>query len=145
MSVSPGDARAAGEALGVNWDVVPLDQWQEGLRVELEHGTALGPEHAKVVDVTGDDLVATGRIALAHFIEDPDYYRRLAAMEAESEAFWEGREKPLPYHPPVNSSATLLKKVAVLVALIVLVIVLAWYMRWCRGGHGCQPSSASAK
>jgi hypothetical protein len=36
--------------------------------------------------VTGDDPVTTGKIALAHLNEFPDYYTRLARMEADAEA-----------------------------------------------------------
>lgn len=50
-----------------------------GLAVELEHG-ARDPE----TNVTGDDLESTGRIAWAHLKEIPDYYARLAKMEAEA-------------------------------------------------------------
>ena len=46
--------------------------------VELEHG-ARDPD----TDVTGDDPLLTGKIALAHLRELPDYYTRLARMEAE--------------------------------------------------------------
>ena len=42
-------------------------------------------------DVTGDDPIMTGKIALAHLNEFPDYYTRLDAMEAEAEAEWERR------------------------------------------------------
>ena len=34
---------------------------------------------------TGDDPGLTGKIALAHLRELPDYYARLARMEAEGE------------------------------------------------------------
>jgi hypothetical protein len=47
--------------------------------VELEHGTR-DPE----TNVTGDDAITTGKIALAHLREIPDYYTRLAVMEAEA-------------------------------------------------------------
>jgi len=49
--------------------------------VELEHG-ARDPE----TNVTDDDAITTGRIALAHLREIPDHYTRLAVMEAEAEA-----------------------------------------------------------
>jgi hypothetical protein len=49
--------------------------------VELEHGT-----HDPATDVTGSDPVITGKIALAHLNEFPDYYTRLARMEADAEA-----------------------------------------------------------
>jgi hypothetical protein len=34
--------------------------------------------------VTHDDPVLTGKIALAHMKESPDYYERLGRMEAEA-------------------------------------------------------------
>jgi hypothetical protein len=48
--------------------------------VELEHG-AIDPE----TNMTGDDLVLTGKIAWAHLKEIRDYYTRLEHMEAEAE------------------------------------------------------------
>lgn len=60
---------------------IELEQFRMGLGVELEHGRR-DPE----TDVTGDDPLTTGKIALAHLREIPDYYTRLAAMEAEAEA-----------------------------------------------------------
>ena len=60
---------------------IELEQFRMGLGVELEHGRR-DPE----TDVTGDDLHITGKIALAHLREIPDYYTRLAKMEAEAES-----------------------------------------------------------
>ena len=54
--------------------------------VELEHGSQ-DPQ----TDVTGDDPIVTGKIALAHMKEFPDYYERLAHMEREAEAEWSER------------------------------------------------------
>lgn len=54
-----------------------LDQFHRGMGVELQHGTG-DPD----TNITNDDLVTTGKIALAHLNEIPDYYTRLAAMEA---------------------------------------------------------------
>jgi len=34
----------------------------------------------------------TGKIALAHLNEFPDYYTRLEKMEKEAEDFWETKE-----------------------------------------------------
>jgi len=42
-------------------------------------------------NVTGDDEVITGKIALAHLNEFPDYYDRLEKMEHEAEIAW-GKE-----------------------------------------------------
>lgn len=54
-----------------------------GMLVELEHGTRT-PE----LDVTGDDAMATAKIAVAHLREFPDYYERLERMEALGSAAW---------------------------------------------------------
>lgn len=77
------EARALGERLGIDWASSPFDveQFRAGLEVELEHGA-----HDPETDVTGDDPLLTGKIALAHLRELPDYYTRLARMEAEGEA-----------------------------------------------------------
>lgn len=56
-----------------------VDQFRKGMDVELEHG-----RHDPVTNVTDDDPVVTGKIALAHLNELPDYYRRLARMEEEA-------------------------------------------------------------
>ena len=51
-----------------------------GLDVELEHGL-IDPS----TDVTGNDPILTGKIALAHLNEFADYYTRLEKMEREAE------------------------------------------------------------
>ena len=75
------EARRIGEAIGIDWTSVPfdLDQFRLGLAVELEHGA-----HDPETNVTGDDELITGKIAWAHLKELPDYYTRLARMEAEA-------------------------------------------------------------
>lgn len=85
---SAEQAREIGEAIGIDWAAALFDveQFRAGMDVELEHG-----RHDPSTDVTGSDPVATGKIALAHLNEFPDYYTRLAAMEAEAEAFWRDR------------------------------------------------------
>jgi hypothetical protein len=75
-----------GNALGIDWQAFDVEQFRTGLDVELEHGSR-DPE----TDVTGDDPLTTGRIALAHLNEFPDYYTRLAAMEKEAD---ESRRRP---------------------------------------------------
>ena len=76
------DARRIGEAIGIDWGGSKFDveQLLMGLHVELEHG-----RREPSTDVTHDDPITTGRIALAHLNEYPDYYTRLAKMEAEAE------------------------------------------------------------
>ena len=73
------EARAIGDQLGIHWGGVDLEQFRTGLAVELEHGQR-DPE----TDVTGDDILITGKIALAHLREIPDYYTRLGRMEREA-------------------------------------------------------------
>ena len=52
--------------------------------VELEHGI-----RDPSTNVTNDDPIMTGKIALAHLNEFPDYYDRLGKMEEKAEEFWE--------------------------------------------------------
>lgn len=76
-------ARKIGDELGVDWTRIELEELRRGMEVELEHG-----KRDPATDVTGDDLLLTGKIALAHLNEFPDYYTRLARMEEEAKAYW---------------------------------------------------------
>jgi hypothetical protein len=81
------EARRVGDEIGVDWDRFDLEQFRLGMDVELEHGS-----HDPQTDVTGDDPILTGKIALAHMKEFPDYYERLERMEAEAERDWAAKE-----------------------------------------------------
>jgi DNA-directed RNA polymerase alpha subunit len=83
------EARAAGRRIGIDWNTSRFDveQFRMGMDVELEHGT-----HDLATNVTDDDVDITAKIARAHLNEFPDYYSRLAVMEAEAEAYWESRD-----------------------------------------------------
>jgi hypothetical protein len=72
-----------GNQLGIDWQSVIPQEFRRGLEVELEHG-ARDPQ----TNVTGDDFILTGKIALAHLKEFPDYYTRLDRLELEAEAYW---------------------------------------------------------
>jgi len=74
------EAKRIGESLGIDWSKFDVDQYRMGLDVELEHG--LVDPHT---NVTNDDPLMTGKIALAHLNEFPDYYARLEKMEREAE------------------------------------------------------------
>lgn len=78
------EAKAVGEQLGIKWDKFDIDQFRRGMDIELEHGT-----QNPWTNVTNDDPTITGKIALAHLNEFPDYYDRLEEMEEEAEKFWE--------------------------------------------------------
>jgi hypothetical protein len=75
------EARQVGERIGIDWATAPfdVDQFRRGMDVELEHGL-----HDAATNVTGDDPLVTGKIALAHLNEFPDYYSRLERMEEEA-------------------------------------------------------------
>ena len=74
------EAKIIGENLGINWSNFDVEQYRMGLDVELEHGL-IDPH----TNVTNDDPIMTGKIALAHLNEFPDYYTRLDKMEKEAE------------------------------------------------------------
>ena len=60
-------------------------QFRKGLKVELEHGTE-GPKEGVNTNVTNDDPIKTGKIALAHLNETPGYYTALGKMESKEES-----------------------------------------------------------
>uniref|UniRef100_I2Q6L5 Uncharacterized protein n=1 Tax=Desulfovibrio sp. U5L TaxID=596152 RepID=I2Q6L5_9BACT len=72
-------AREIGDKLGIDWSRFNVEQFSMGLNVELEHGQ-IDPS----TDVTGNDPILTGKIALAHLNEFADYYTRLKKMEQEA-------------------------------------------------------------
>ncbi|MCJ7769919.1 MAG: hypothetical protein MUO92_05580, partial [Dehalococcoidales bacterium] len=74
------EAKKIGEELGIDWGEYNVEQYRMGLYVELEHGL-VDPD----TNVTNDDPIMTGKIALAHLNEFPDYYTRLDIMEEEAE------------------------------------------------------------
>lgn len=78
------EARQIGDQIGVDWNQYDIEEFRMGLTVELEHGL-----HDIQTNVTGDDELVTGKIALAHLKEIRDYYTRLAVMEREAEAYWQ--------------------------------------------------------
>jgi hypothetical protein len=75
------EAKRVGDTIGVDWDHFDLEQFRAGMDVEYEHGS-----HDPQTDVTQDDPIVTGKIALAHMKEFPDYYERLERMEAEAKS-----------------------------------------------------------
>lgn len=80
---SPDEAKQIGDQLGIDWAQVDLEEFRMGISVELEHGT-----HDPETNVTDDNKILTGKIALAHLREFPDYYTRLEILEAEAEEYW---------------------------------------------------------
>jgi len=81
-------AKEIGERLGIDWSKFDVEQFRMGMDVELEHG-----KENDVTNVSDDDPLVTGKIALAHLNEFPDYYTRLYEMEETAEAFWESKKE----------------------------------------------------
>lgn len=79
-NITNDEAKLIGEQLGIDWSKFDLEQYRMGMEVELEHGT-----RDPLTNVSNDDLLITGKIALAHLNEFPDYYTRLKKMEMEAE------------------------------------------------------------
>lgn len=80
------EARRIGDQIGVDWQAYNLEEFRMGLAVELEHGA-----RDTQTNVTNDDEITTGKIALAHLKEIRDYYTRLLAMERDAEAYWDAQ------------------------------------------------------
>ena len=65
------DAYYTADRLGVNFDKFSPDDLLEGMNIELEHGSI-----SPLTNVTGDDIIMTSKIALAHLNELPNYYNK---------------------------------------------------------------------
>lgn len=67
--------------MGIKLDKFSIKDLLVGINIELEHGRV-----NSLTNVTNDDLIITGKIALAHLLEYPNYYNEeygLPAMERE--------------------------------------------------------------
>ena len=65
------DAMYVAKVLGVSFDMYTLEEFLDGINIELEHGT-INPK----TNVTNNDLLTTAKIALAHLNEFPNYYNK---------------------------------------------------------------------
>ena len=65
------DAMRAARVLHIKFDEFTIEEFLDGLNIELEHGK-INPK----TNVTNDDLIMTAKIALAHLNEYPNYYNR---------------------------------------------------------------------
>ncbi|WP_179598106.1 DUF5661 family protein [Neobacillus driksii] len=82
---SKDEAAAIALLLGIDFNKSKFDlvEFWMGVNIELEHGKI-----SSQTNVTGDDPITTGKIALAHLNEIPDYYKRLKVLEEEAKANW---------------------------------------------------------
>ena len=77
---SLAEAKSVGNKIGVNWTKIDPEQLRVGMNIELEHGT----ENIET-NITNDDAIMAGKIALAHLNERSDYYKLLVELEAGPE------------------------------------------------------------
>ena len=77
MKITKQIALKLAKEFNLNLNIVSFDEWKDGLNIELEHGKKV----SKITNLTNDNLKMTARIALAHLIEDPKYYKFLVLME----------------------------------------------------------------
>ena len=76
------EARIVQAAVGSEALQIPVEGFQQGLEVELEHGLQF-PD----ANVTNNHPILTGKIVLAHLKEMLDYYTRLDVAELEGDLF----------------------------------------------------------
>ncbi|MDE2026056.1 MAG: hypothetical protein KGJ07_06175 [Patescibacteria group bacterium] len=74
------EAKTVGDILRIDWNKINLEDFRVGMNIELEHGTE-NPQ----TNITNDDPLTTGKIALAHLRERPDYYKLLVELEEKPE------------------------------------------------------------
>lgn len=63
------DAYYAASILGVDFKKFTIEEFLEGINIELEHGCI-----NTNTNVTNNNLIVTAKIALAHLNEFPNYY-----------------------------------------------------------------------
>jgi len=78
--VSPEEAKVILSEVNLEGMDIDLQQFRDGLEVELEHGMEF-----QDANVTNNHPVLTGLIVLAHFKESLDYYRLLEVAELEGD------------------------------------------------------------
>ena len=65
------DAIYAAKILNIDFTKFSVEDFKEGINIELEHGFV-----NKKTNVTNNDLITTAKIALAHLNEYPNYYNK---------------------------------------------------------------------
>jgi hypothetical protein len=81
-SINIEEAGIIRSAVGSEALQIPIEWFQQGLEVELEHGLQF-PD----ANVTNNHPILTGKIVLAHLKEMLDYYIRLNVAELEGDLF----------------------------------------------------------
>ena len=94
MEFSLEQAKDVAAQLGIDFSIkeYTVEEFAFGMNVELEHGTV-----DPATNVTDDDPIVTGKIALAHLNEVPMYYNEKIGLEV-----WEHLLEHLPVDAPQN-------------------------------------------
>ncbi len=90
MKITKTVAKQLAKKFKINLDIIPFDEWHTGLNIELEHGQNL----SILTNITNNNIQLTAKIAIAHLIEDPRYYKYLSKMEQKREIYWKKHNKP---------------------------------------------------
>lgn len=90
MKINKQTALKLAKKYNINLDIIDIEEWQYGLNVELEHGYKIG----KLTNITCNNLDMTCKIAIAHLIESPRYYRFLKKLEEREDKYWSNKKKP---------------------------------------------------
>jgi len=80
FAVTRKEAATILQTVNIKKMAIPVEEFRQGLDVELEHGTRY-PD----ANVTNNHPVLTGKIVLAHLKETMDYYERLEVAEIEGD------------------------------------------------------------
>ncbi|OGO02615.1 MAG: hypothetical protein A2Y91_01020 [Chloroflexi bacterium RBG_13_54_8] len=80
VAVTDKEASEILRAVNVEGMDIPIEDFRQGLEVELEHGIRYDD-----ANVTNNHPILTGKIVLAHLKETMDYYRRLEVAEIEGD------------------------------------------------------------
>lgn len=72
-------AKQVGDEIGVDWDLVDLGEFLQGIKEEQEHSGILGGAKSKVIEL--HDYIGSGKIAYEHLLEVPNYYTMLEELE----------------------------------------------------------------
>jgi hypothetical protein len=78
--ILPDEAKAILKEVNTEKMKINIDDFCEGLEVELEHGIRF-----RDANVTNNHPILTGKIVLAHLKESLDYYKRLEVAELEGD------------------------------------------------------------
>ncbi len=76
-------AKSVGDKIGVDWEIVDLGEFLQGMCEEFEHMGILGGQKTKVIGE--GDVTSAAMIAYEHILEVPDYYTRLEQLEHDGE------------------------------------------------------------